>query len=128
MQVRVRDIRSKMLNVLTHKGYNETDANFLVDIYLGGELQGHKSHGLASFPNFMNNNFSKLEEPKIMKETASLFMIDARSIQVLSLVEKQPMRLLNGLRKRPLVPPSLRICKAGYVPVQLLNILRNRAS
>lgn len=65
--------------LLSDKGYSEEDTNFLVDMYLGGELRGHTSHGLASFPGFVKQDFSKQDEPVVLKETHSTFIIDAKS-------------------------------------------------
>jgi len=79
MKIKVQEIRNKMATVLSSKGYSDEDANFLIDMYLGGELRGHTSHGLASFPGFAKEDFSNLTEPKIVKETSSVFMIDAKS-------------------------------------------------
>lgn len=79
MQVSISELKSKMQSVLKAKGYTDEDIPFLIEMYLGGELRGHTSHGLASFPSFANDDFSQLEQPVILKETNALFMIDAKS-------------------------------------------------
>lgn len=79
MKVPVHEIRQKMEAILAAKGYGEQDAAFLTDMYLGGELRGHTSHGLAAFPGFVNQDFSGLEEPEVIKATDSTFFIDAKS-------------------------------------------------
>jgi L-2-hydroxycarboxylate dehydrogenase (NAD+) len=68
-----------MKSVLQAKGYTDTDIPFLIEMYLGGELRGHTSHGLASFPSFAKQDFSQLEKPEVIKETHDFFMIDAKS-------------------------------------------------
>lgn len=79
MKVKITDITEKMKSVLAAKGYDEADTDFLIEMYLGGELRGHTSHGLASFPGFVKQDFASLSEPVVVKETASVFIIDAKS-------------------------------------------------
>lgn len=79
MKVKVQDIREKMAAVLSAKGYSNDDVNFLIEMYLGGELRGHTSHGLASFGSFVSKDFSGLEKPEVLKKTHAMFMIDAKS-------------------------------------------------
>jgi L-2-hydroxycarboxylate dehydrogenase (NAD+) len=79
MKIALADIKEKMTTALAAKGFNAADIPFLVDMYLGGELRGHTSHGLASFAGFVNDDFSKCEKPVVLKETNALFMIDAKS-------------------------------------------------
>jgi len=79
MQVSISEITAKMTDVLRQKGIAEADIPFVIEMYLGGELQGHLTHGLASFPGFVKQDFSGLDEPEIIKETHALFMIDAKS-------------------------------------------------
>src|SRR6266702_844669 len=78
MQISITAIKTKMHDVLAAKGYDETDIPFLIDMYLGGELRGHTSHGLASFPGFVSEALS-LDKPEVIKETHAFFMIDAKS-------------------------------------------------
>lgn len=79
MKVKVSEVREKMKNILFAKGYNADDVPFLVEMYLGGELRGHTSHGLASFPSFAKASYSPSTEAKAIKETDSCFFIDAKS-------------------------------------------------
>jgi L-2-hydroxycarboxylate dehydrogenase (NAD+) len=79
MKVTISEITNKMQMLLKSKGYKDSDIPFIINMYLGGELRGHTSHGLASFPSFIKEDFSKLEEPKILKSTASTFFIDAKA-------------------------------------------------
>lgn len=79
MRVTIADITDKMTEVLKAKGHAAEDIDFLINMYLGGELRGHTSHGLASFAGFVNADFSNLEKPEVVKETHSFFMIDAKS-------------------------------------------------
>lgn len=79
MKVPIPEITAKMTDVLRKKGIAEADIPFVVEMYLGGELQGHESHGLASFPGFAKTDFSGLEEPVVLKEAAAFFMLDAKS-------------------------------------------------
>jgi L-2-hydroxycarboxylate dehydrogenase (NAD+) len=78
MRVAIAEIREKMANVLRAKGFADADIPFLTEMYLGGELRGHTSHGLASFPGFIKEDFSKLPEPEVIKDTAAFFLIDAK--------------------------------------------------
>jgi len=78
MKVLISDITAKMTDVLKSKGYADGDIPFLIEMYLGGELRGHTSHGLASFPGFVKTDYSGLEQPAVMKETHAFFMLDAK--------------------------------------------------
>ena len=79
MKVSIPDIKSKMQSVLTAKGFGKEDIDFLIEVYLGGELRGHTSHGLASFPSFAKQDFSSVSDPELVKATNSVFIIDAKS-------------------------------------------------
>lgn len=79
MQVALTELTAKMTGVLKSKGYNDEDIPFIIDMYLGGQLRGHTSHGLASFAGFVGQDFSQFDEPEVIKETHSLFLIDAKS-------------------------------------------------
>lgn len=79
MKVSVSDLRSKMFKVLEAKGFAADDIDFLIDMYLGGELRGHTSHGLASFAGFAQEDWSNFDQPVVLKETNAMFMIDAKS-------------------------------------------------
>lgn len=79
MKVPLKELATKMRATLQAKGFSEADTDFLIEMYLGGELRGHTSHGLASFPGFVKDDWSNLAEPEVIKETNALFMIDAKS-------------------------------------------------
>lgn len=79
MRIPIEEITAKMRSVLQAKSYSVDDAEFLVEMYLGGELRGHTSHGLASFPSFVHQDFSGLDKPEVIKETSAVFIIDAKS-------------------------------------------------
>ncbi len=79
MKIKLDEVTNKMKSVLSAKGFSDADTDFLVDMYLGGELRGHTSHGLASFPGFVKQDFSNLPKPEVVKETSSVFIIDAKS-------------------------------------------------
>jgi LDH2 family malate/lactate/ureidoglycolate dehydrogenase len=78
MKVPIADITAKMTEALQNKGYTETDIPFLIEMYMGGELRGHSSHGLTSFPGFVREDYSGLEEPEVIKSTQAFFMLDAK--------------------------------------------------
>lgn len=78
MKINIQEIRGKMKKVLVEKGYGQDDISFLIEMYLGGELGGHKSHGLASFPGFVKQDFSNLPKPEVIKATNSVFILDAK--------------------------------------------------
>ena len=78
MKVSIADITAKMTDALKAKGYTDSDIPFLIEMYLGGELRGHTSHGLASFPGFVKEDYSGLEQPEVIKETHAFFMLDAK--------------------------------------------------
>jgi len=78
MQIPLSKLQTKMQSVLKAKGYRDEDIPFIINMYLGGELRGHTSHGLASFPSFVSEDFSQLEKPEVIKATASTFFIDAK--------------------------------------------------
>jgi len=79
MKISITEVTTAMKRALEGKGYPEEDIPFLIEMYLGGELRGHTSHGLASFPGFIAQDFSSLPVPEVVKETSALFMIDAKS-------------------------------------------------
>ena len=68
-----------MFTALNNKGYSVDDANFIIDMYLGGELRGHSSHGLANFTNFLKKDFSSLSKPEVIYDTNSAYIVDAKS-------------------------------------------------
>ncbi len=68
-----------MSNSLTKRGYSKDDTDFIIEMYLGGELRGHTSHGLADFANFVSKDFQALPAATVLKETNSVYMIDAKS-------------------------------------------------
>lgn len=78
MQVSISDLKTKMHDVLGGKGYAEADIPLLIDMYLGGELRGHTSHGLASFPGFAKAERVSVK-PEIIKDTPACFYVDAKS-------------------------------------------------
>ena len=80
MKIPISKLKATMTDVLSKKGYAKDDIPFIINMYLGGELRGHTSHGLASFAGFVSDGLSKLDKPEVVKETQSLFMIDAKSI------------------------------------------------
>jgi len=67
-----------MTSVLKAKGYADDDIPFIIDMYLGGELRGHISHGLTSFPGFIRDENTVTEKPQVGKATDAFFMLDAR--------------------------------------------------
>jgi len=79
MNVSISDLKAKMTSVLQTKGYADADIPFLIDMYLGGELRGHTSHGLASFVGFAKEEKPELPKPEVIKATAACFYIDAKS-------------------------------------------------
>jgi L-2-hydroxycarboxylate dehydrogenase (NAD+) len=78
MQIAISDITEKMTSVLKAKGYDEANIPFIIDMFLGGELQGHVTHGLAGFADFIQADFSACEEPVVIKDTAAFFLLDAK--------------------------------------------------
>ncbi|MBP7837134.1 Ldh family oxidoreductase [Candidatus Saccharibacteria bacterium] len=79
MKVSVKEIEQKLQRVLESRGYSPEDVSFIIDMYLGGELSGHSTHGLADFASFASEDYSGLDEPEILKQTAALYMVDAKS-------------------------------------------------
>lgn len=79
MKVSISEIKAKMTDVLSKKGLPQDDILFIINMYLGGELRGHTSHGLASFAGFASQDFSEATEPEVLKATHSLFLVDAKS-------------------------------------------------
>jgi L-2-hydroxycarboxylate dehydrogenase (NAD+) len=78
MKISISEIKAKMTEVLSKKGLSQDDIPFVINMYLGGQLRGHTSHGLASFAGFVNQDFLEAVEPEVLKATHSLFMIDAK--------------------------------------------------
>lgn len=79
MKVKVTDIEKKMRSVLVERGYSDVDVDFIIDMYLGGELRGFSTHGLANFAGFAASDYSSLPKPTIIKETHSTLIVDAKS-------------------------------------------------
>ena len=79
MRVKIPELKNKMTQVLKVRGYSARDIPFLIDMFLGGELRGHTSHGLAGFSSFVRQDFSKLAKPKIVKSTPGFILMDAKS-------------------------------------------------
>jgi L-2-hydroxycarboxylate dehydrogenase (NAD+) len=78
MKVPISEITTKMQSVLKAKGYAEADIPFIINMYLGGELRGHTSHGLASFASFAQSEPETHEEPVVLKDTHALYALDAK--------------------------------------------------
>jgi L-2-hydroxycarboxylate dehydrogenase (NAD+) len=78
MKISISEVTNKMQSVLKAKGYAEADIPFIINMYLGGELRGHTSHGLASFASFVQSAPEAQEEPVVLKETHALFALDAK--------------------------------------------------
>ena len=62
---------------LRNNGFSERNIKHIIDVYLGGELRGHKTHGLAPFPGFLKSDFSKCEPPKVLLDTPSTYFVEA---------------------------------------------------
>jgi L-2-hydroxycarboxylate dehydrogenase (NAD+) len=79
MKVSISDLTRIMTAALKSAGYAADDIPFIIDMYLGGELRGHTSHGLASFPGFLAKVANPAARPEVVLETSAFFMIDAKS-------------------------------------------------
>jgi len=78
MKLPISELKAKMTDVLLKKVYDKSDVPFIISIYLGGELRGHTSHGLASFVAFAKNEPEAHEEPVVLKDTHALLALDAK--------------------------------------------------
>lgn len=78
MKVSILELKATMTDVLLKKGYDQDDLPFLINMYLGGELRGHTSHGLASFVSFAQGESEAHEEPLVLKDTHALLALDAK--------------------------------------------------
>ncbi|QQS18111.1 Ldh family oxidoreductase [Candidatus Saccharibacteria bacterium] len=79
MKISISTLKEVMTNALRAKEYSDADIPFIIDMFLGGELRGHVSHGLASFSGFIAQDFSGLSAPEVLAETQAVFIIDAKS-------------------------------------------------
>ena len=79
MKIQIAEIQAKMTSLLSAKGYAQADIPFIIEMYLGGELRGHTSHGLASFPGFLERASSGTGEPEVITQTDAFSLIDAKS-------------------------------------------------
>jgi len=70
-------IRNTILSLLEAKGFNRHDADSIVEVYLGGELRGHKTHGLAPFPGFLRQDFSACKLPEVILDTPAMYFVEA---------------------------------------------------
>jgi len=77
MKIQISELQNTMLELLTSRGFTDSESKQIIDVYLGGELRGHKTHGLAPFPGFLRQDFSNLESPKVLLDTASTYFIEA---------------------------------------------------
>ncbi|MFN8015412.1 MAG: Ldh family oxidoreductase [Acidimicrobiia bacterium] len=77
MKLHISEVKETMLEILHGLNYEHKDAEFIVEVYLGGELRGHKTHGLAPFPGFVRHDFSKCEKPKVLLDTHALYFVEA---------------------------------------------------
>jgi len=79
MKVKVSTIRQKLTELLEKSGYDSADVAFVVNMFLGGELRGHTTHGLASFPSFLKRHTNvSLPKIEIIQSTAACFYADAK--------------------------------------------------
>ena len=79
MKVKVSEIKNLMTKALSSSGYKNEDIPFIINMYLGGELRGHTSHGLASFKSFIKHDYNNLPEPETIKATDACYFMDAKS-------------------------------------------------
>lgn len=77
-KIAISEITDKMRSVLKAKGYAEADIPFIINMYLGGELRGHTSHGLASFVSFAQRESEEYEDPVVSRDTHALLALDAK--------------------------------------------------
>lgn len=77
MQVTIDALKSIMHDLLTAKGYDDEETKFITNMYLGGELRGHVSHGLAKFPGFAKKEKSVVKLD-IIKSTPACYYVDAK--------------------------------------------------
>ncbi len=79
MKVKVSELKELMSKALNKRGYSSDEIPFLVETYLGGELRGHTSHGLAGFSKFASQKKTELEKPEVISQTPAFTLIDAKS-------------------------------------------------
>ncbi|MCL2037389.1 Ldh family oxidoreductase [Candidatus Saccharibacteria bacterium] len=79
MKVKVSEITNLMEQVLRRAKYNDDQIPFIIDMYLGGEMRGHVTHGLANFGSFLKHDYSKLPKPEVIAATEACYFIDAKS-------------------------------------------------
>ena len=77
MEIEINEVEETLYKILTKLDYSKDDINLIIDVYLGGELRGQETHGLAPFPSFVKQDFSQLEEPQVILHSHSLYYIDA---------------------------------------------------
>lgn len=123
MNVSISELTQKMTSVLKAKGYAEADIPFLIEMYLGGELRGHTSHGLASFPGFAKQDFSQLEEPEVVKETQAFFMLDAKGNPGTLVGKRAADEAIKRAKKQVTGTAMLKNMDSCYVQGPLPNIL-----
>ena len=78
MEIEINEVEETLYKILTKLDYSKDDINLIIDVYLGGELRGQETHGLAPFPSFVKQDFSQLEEPQVILHSHSLYYIDAK--------------------------------------------------
>ncbi len=78
MLIQISEIQETMLNILLQRGYSTEDSELIIDVYLGGELRGQPTHGLAPFPEYAKHDFSRCAEPEVILHSHSVFYIDAK--------------------------------------------------
>lgn len=77
MLIEISEIQKTMSKILTKQGYSTRDVELIIDVYLGGEIRGQQTHGLAPFPAFAKQDFSQCPEPEVILHTHSVFYINA---------------------------------------------------
>jgi L-2-hydroxycarboxylate dehydrogenase (NAD+) len=81
MKVVLSEVTDKMTRTLKAKGYDEADIPFIINMYLGGELRGHTSHGLASFVSFaQHGEQAEQSKPEVLRSTHALLALDAKGM------------------------------------------------
>jgi L-2-hydroxycarboxylate dehydrogenase (NAD+) len=78
IKVQIPEVRKTLIDIIMSKGViNQADAETLADDYVEGEIQGKKSHGLASFIAVVPTLSDKRSGMEIIKESDSALYIDA---------------------------------------------------
>lgn len=100
MKVKISEMKKQMEKVLVKRGFSKKEAAIIVEDFLTGEMEGKKTHGLMSFPSFVEKILGdKRNRIVVEKEGPSYALINGNREFGQLVAEKARKLLIKKARK-----------------------------